>query len=96
MVRIQSVPYISKITNTQLWVGSPAVPLSGSDMERSEMLISAVAGNTLFIGSAGVTQANGTPLPVGDQISIPIAGSVFLWGVGSGAGSVDVRIIEWA
>ena len=98
MAQIQIVPFIAKISAPyQLWVGSPAVPLSGTNMEaRKEMLISNIAGTPLFLGSAGVTMNNGTPLYVGDQISIPFAGSIFVYGVGSGTGSCDIRITEFA
>lgn len=97
MAQVQIVPFIAKITHSQLWVGSPAVPISGSNMEgRKEMLITANAGQVLFLGSAGVTMNNGTPLAIGDNMSVPFAGSVFIWGVGSGTGSTDVRIMEFA
>ena len=97
MAQVQIVPFLAKITHSQVWVGSPAVPLSGTNMEaRKEMLVTNNAGQVLYIGSAGVTMNNGTPVPVGDNISIPFAGSVFVWGVGSGTGSVDIRIMEFA
>ena len=96
MAQVQIVPFVAGIANSQQWVGSPAVPISGGNFEfRKEMLVSNVAGQVLFIGSAGVTMNNGTPLYVGDNISIPHAGSVFLYGVGSGTGSCDIRIMEF-
>ena len=97
MAQVQIVPFIAKITHTQLWVGSPAVPISGANLEaRKEMLISNVAGQTMFWGSGGVTMNNGTPLYVGDSLSVPFAGSIFVYGVGSGTGSSDIRVMEFA
>ncbi len=88
-------PFTSKIVNSQLWVGSPAEIISGLDIEdRKEMVVSNNAGTTLYIGSTGVTMNNGFPIAVGEDITIPVAGSVNLYGVGSGAGSVDVRVLE--
>jgi len=97
MVRIQSVPYLSKISDSQVWVGSPSVPISGSNMaERGEMLISPVAGaGPLFIGGSNVSRLTGTPIALGESISIPFAGSIYIYGTGSTTGSVDVRIIEF-
>ena len=101
MSQVQIVPFVAGLANSQLWIGSPAVAISGTNLQsRREMLISNVAGQTLFVGSAGVTMNNGTPLVVGDQMSIPIAGSpqttVLLYGVVSGAGSCDIRMMEFA
>ena len=99
MTHIQIVPFVSAIANSQRWIGSPAVAISGTNLQsRRELLISNVAGMTLFIGSTGVTMINGTPVAVGDQVSIPMAGSpqttTLLYGVGSGTGSCDIRMME--
>ena len=91
-------PFYSKVAHSQFWIGSPASVISGTNMEsRREMEISVIKGTgPLWLGSApAVNQDNGTPLAVGDSKSIPFGGSVFLYGAGSGAGSVDVRIMEW-
>ena len=101
MGNIQVLPFIAGIAHSQLWVGSPAVAISGTNLQsRREILITNNAGQTLYIGSQGVTMNNGTPVPVGDNVSIPLAGSpqttVVLYGVGSGAGSSDIRMMEFA
>ena len=101
MSQVQIVPFTAGLSHSQLWVGSPAEVISGTNLQgRREMLISNVAGQTMFWGSGGVTMNNGTPLAVGDQISIPLTGSpatdVFIYGVGSGAGSCDIRVVEFA
>ena len=88
-------PFTTDLKNSQLWVGSPAVIIRGLNLQgRLEMVISNNAGTTLYLGSAGVTMNNGFPIAVGEDISIPIAGSLFLYGVGSGTGSVDIRVLE--
>ncbi len=95
MADVQQSPFTSKITHSQDWVGSPAQVISGNDLEgRRDMIISNNAGQTLYIGSAGVTMNNGFPIAVGEDINLPIGVSLFLYGVGSGAGSTDVRVIE--
>mgnify|MGYP001594833210 CR=1 FL=1 len=90
-------PFSSDIKNSQLWVSSPAVAISGTNMQgRYEMVVANNAGVTLYLGSAGVTMNNGFPIAVGEDITIPVAGSLLLYGVGSGTGSADVRILELA
>ena len=98
MVQIQTVPFVSYLAHSQRWVGSPAVNLSGTSLDgRKEMLIGNVAGTHLFWGSgAGLTQGVGQFLAVGQQISIPFGGSVMIFGTGSGAGSCDIRMTEFA
>lgn len=87
-------PFSSDIKNSQQWVGSPAVVISGLNLQRLEMVVSNNAGVTLYLGSAGVTMNNGFPIAVGEDMTFPIAGSLFLYGIGSGEGSVDVRVLE--
>ena len=97
MAQVQHIPFLSKITNSQQWVGSPGVVISGTDMQgRRELVIFNNAGQTLYLGSAGVTMNNGFPIGVGQDITLPIAGSLFVYGIGSGTGSVDIRIMELA
>ena len=101
MGQVQIVPFGAALESTQIWVGSPAIALSGANLQgRKEMLISNVAGTTLFWGESGISMNTGTPLVVGDQISLPFAGSpqtnLFVYGVGSGAGSCDIRINEFS
>ncbi len=92
----QEEPFKFAIVDSQVWAGSPAVVLSGTDLAgKREMVFTNNAGVTVYLGSAGVIQGSGTPLGVGKQISVPIGGSIFLWGVGSGAGSADIRMLEF-
>lgn len=99
MAQTQIVPFNATITAPyQIWVGSPAVPLSGANfLGVKEILVSNVAGQVLFWGSGtAVNQTNGQPLYVGDQLSIPIGGSLVVFGAGSGTGSCDIRITGFA
>ena len=99
MAQVQIVPFVAAISAPyQLWVGSPAVPLSGTNMAgRREMFISNIAGTPMFWGSGtSINQTNGNILYVGDQMSIPHAGSIIIYGAGSGIGSCDIRITEFA
>ena len=95
MVEVQQSPFYNKLVNSQDWIGSPAQVISGLDVEsRRELIIANNAGQTLYIGSRGVTMNNGFPIAVGEDINIPVGGSLFVYGIGSGTGSADIRVIE--
>ncbi len=93
---VQEEPFKFGLKDSQVWVGSPAVTLSGTNlMGKRGMVFTNNAGVTAYLGSGNVVQGSGTPLGVGKQISIPIGGSIFLSGIGSGTGSADIRILEF-
>ncbi len=93
---VQEEPFKSKVEFSQVWVGSPAVVLSGTNLNgKREMVFTNNAGGTAYLINASGVQSIATPLGVGKQISIPIGGSIFMYGMGSGTGSADIRMMEF-
>ena len=93
---VQEEPFKTQVEFSQVWAGSPAVVLSGTDLAgKREMVFSNEGGVKAYLIDSNGIQASGTPLGVGKQISIPIGGSIFMYGVGSGTGSADIRMMEF-
>ena len=61
---VQEEPFKSKVEFSQVWVGSPAIALSGTNLPgKREMVFTNNAGTTAYLINASGIMASGTGVP---------------------------------
>lgn len=67
----------------------PATALS----DRIGIILHNLGSNTVYLGNAAVTSANGLPLESGEKLALDIGNTALLYGIVS-TGTSEVRILE--